>query len=376
MAKQDDIKAIQDAIASAGFSWQPANNLFSSMTKEEQDKYLGYSPGPQDISLEEQERIGNENFSLFKASSIQSGFTASAIPAILDWRNKDGQNYVSPVKNQGSCGSCVAFGTATSVESRVKIQRGAGYAIDLSEAHLFYCIARSQGRNCGYNNDPKGGWWPEAAMIAFRDIGVTDEACYPYVAGDQDCTGRCADWASRVTKISGYTKVNTIATIKDWIVNNGPAEACFTVYQDFFSYSTGVYRKTSNVVRGGHCVCIVGYSDTEQCWICKNSWGTGFGEGGFFKIGYGECGIEGQVYGVNSVVDNYWITGKKVVGFWANNENRNAWVYISDFGWKKISPNNDNGFINILTELVAAKTVGATVNVYIENGLVQTVYVF
>jgi C1A family cysteine protease len=367
MANQNDIKLIQDEIAKAGFDWKPSVNQFSAMSEEEQIKHLGYSPGPNDISLKEQERIGNENYAAFKASGSMAGFTA---PAALDWRNKDGQNYVTPVKNQASCGSCVAFGTATSVESRAKIQRGASHPIDLSEAHLFYCIARSQGRNCG------NGWWPELAMIAFRDIGVTDEACYPYVAGDQDCTGRCADWANRVTKISGYTKVSTIATIKDWIADNGPVEACFTVYNDFFSYSSGVYRKTSNVVAGGHCVCIVGYSDSEQCWICKNSWSASWGEGGYFKIGYGECGIEGQVYGVNSVIDNYWITGKKVVGFWANNENRNAWVYLSDSGWRKISPLNDNGFINILTELATAKASGANVNIYIENGLVQTVYVF
>ena len=369
MANQSNIKLIQDEIAKAGFDWKASVNLFSTMSEEEKTKHLGYSPGPNDISLKEQENMGIENYSLFKASSMasQGGFGA---PAAIDWRNKDGQNYVTSVKNQGGCGSCVSFGTSASVESRVKIQRGAAYSIDLSEAHLFYCIARSQARNCG------NGWWPESAMTAFRDIGVTDEACYPYVAGDQDCTSRCADWASRVTKISGYTMVNTIASIKEWIANNGPAEACFTVYNDFFSYSSGVYHKTSNDVAGGHCVCIVGYSDAEQCWICKNSWGTGFGESGFFKIGYGECGIEGQVFGVNSVIDNYWITGKKVVGFWANSDNRNAWVYLSDVGWKKISPNNDNGFINILTELVAAKTSGATVNVYIENGLLQTLYVF
>ena len=373
MAKQDEIKSIQDAIASAGFSWQPANNLFSGMSEQEKDKYLGYIPGPNDDSLEVQEKIGVENYNLFKSSSSLSSFAA---PAALDWRNKDGQNFVTPVKNQASCGSCVAFGTASSVESSVKIQRGAGYSIDLSEAHLFYCIARSQGRNCGYNNDPKGGWWPEAAMIAFRDIGVTDEACYPYVAGDQDCTGRCADWASRVTKITGYTKVSTIATIKEWIANNGPAEACFTVYQDFYSYSSGVYKKTSDVLRGGHCVCIVGYSDAEQCWICKNSWGTGFGESGYFKIGYGECGIEGQVYGVNGVFADYQIIGKKIQGLWANNENRNAWVFIEGNGWKKIANKNDNSFINILTELVAAKTAGANTNIYLVDNQVSTIYVF
>ena len=60
---------------------------------------------------------------------------------LIDWHNISGQNFVTPVKNQGGCGSCVAFGAVAAVESKVKILRGASYAIDLSEAHLFYCIA-------------------------------------------------------------------------------------------------------------------------------------------------------------------------------------------------------------------------------------------
>jgi C1A family cysteine protease len=213
-------------------------------------------------------------------------------------------------------------------------------------------------------------------MIGCRDIGITDEACYPYTAGDQNCSARCADWANRVTKITGYTHLTSVAAMKDWISTKGPISACFTVYNDFFSYTSGVYHHVSGALAGGHCVCIVGYNDALGCWICKNSWGTGWGAAGFFQIAYGECGIEGQIYGINGVVDNYWITGKKVIGMWGNNENRNAWAYISDFGWKKISPNNDDGFINTAIQLTAAKAAGATVNVYLEGGVISTVYVF
>lgn len=371
MAKSDELKAIQAAIAEAGLSWTAAGTFLTELPEKERKRYLGYTPGPNEPPLEEQEQIAAANLNAFQ--SMEAGARAFAAPASHDWRNVSGQNFVTPVKNQGGCGSCVAFGTVASVESKVKIARGAAYAVDLSEAHLFYCIARSQGRTCGGNT---GGWWPGPAMDAFRDVGVTEEACYPYTAGDQNCSGRTADWASRVVKITGWTRLTSIAAMKEWIVGNGPVEACFTVYNDFYSYNSGVYRRTSNTVEGGHCVCVVGYDDATQCWICKNSWGTSFGESGYFRIGYGQCGIDSEMMGANGILDTRWISGKKVLGLWAKNEERNAWVYLTDEGWKKLSNNNDDGFINMLTQLSAAKLAGAAVNVYLDNGMITTAYTF
>lgn len=67
--------------------------------------------------------------------------------------------------------------------------------------------------------------------------------------------------------------------------------AGFDVYADFLAYGGGVYRHVSGDPVGGHGVEVVGYDDTQQCWICKNSWGPRFGINGFFQIGYGECDI-------------------------------------------------------------------------------------
>jgi C1A family cysteine protease len=369
MANNNEVSAIRAAIKDSGLEWQPAGNFLVELSQSEREKYLGFVPGPGEASLVERESISKANLASFL--SFRASGDAYGAPASIDWRSKGGGNYVTAVKNQGACGSCVAFGTVTTVESAIRIARGAAYAVDLSEAHLFYCIARAQGRTCG------NGWYPEAAMIAFKDIGVADEACYPYVAGDQNCTGRCADWASRVTKISGYTRLTSIAAIKDWISTKGPVQACFSVYNDFFSYSTGVYRKTANAtLSGGHCVCIVGYNDAQSCWICKNSWGTGWGEAGFFRIAYGECGIDSTVYGANSVVDTRWVRGTKVRGLWAINEDKNAWVYLNGEGWKKISNSTEDGLLNMLRQLSVAKAVNANVDVYLDNGMITILYVF
>ena len=96
------------------------------------------------------------------------------------------------------------------------------------------------------------------------------------------------------------------------------------MYTDFDAYGTdahGVYRHVTGTLRGGHAVLVVGYSDVDNCWICRNSWGQGFGgaakpEGvgaGFFKIGYGECDIDGEpFYGARGVIapaDSRWVAG-------------------------------------------------------------------
>jgi hypothetical protein len=75
------------------------------------------------------------------------------------------------------------------------------------------------------------------------------------------------------------------------------------VYRDFFSYRQGVYRHTTGGLAGYHAVCVVGYSEPEQAWICKNSWGDDWGDSGWFKIGYGECGMDTEfaMYGVTGV---------------------------------------------------------------------------
>jgi plastocyanin len=89
--------------------------------------------------------------------------------------------------------------------------------------------------------------------------------------------------------------------MKEWISTGGPLEACFTVYDDFNSYTSGIYTHVTGNRAGGHCVCCVGYNDTDKYWICKNSWGPGFGESGYFRIAYGECGIDSWMDAIEGV---------------------------------------------------------------------------
>jgi C1A family cysteine protease len=290
---------IQAAIAREGARWTAGPTPFADLSEEERQLFLGYTPGPNEPSLLEREQVAHRNL---VAPPTMAVAAAGVAPPAYDLRNVDGRNFITPIKSQGGCGSCVAFGTIAAIEGTLKVAlNDPDLDVDLSEAHLFYCHARREGRRCGGSNR---GWWVEPALRAVQNNGIVDEGCYPYVAGDQDCNNLCGTAASRLTFIDSWRRYVTAASMKIWISSIGPLIACFSVYDDFFSYTGGVYSHVSGDFAGGHCVCVVGYNDDEQCWICKNSWidgGVPFGEGGFFRIAYGQCGIDAEMWTVEGV---------------------------------------------------------------------------
>ncbi len=359
-----DAATLQTAILQAGEGWQAGLTSVSELSDQDKRLRLGAVPPPGEASLEAREQLATSRLS-------ETAITAAGAPAAYDLRNVGGQNFITPIKDQGGCGSCVAFGSVATVEGTFRRQRNnAALAVDLSEAHLFYCIARAQGRTCA------NGWWCDKGLDAFKTDGVCDEACYPYTAGDQNCSNRCADWQNRLTKITNWHKITSTADMKTWISTHGPLSCAFTVYNDFFSYKTGVYKHVSGAVAGGHCVSCIGYNDAGKYWICKNSWGPGWGDAGFFCIAYGQCGIDSEMWAVDAIVESGWLNGRKVIGLWTIDQNRNAWVYLDGgIGWRRIAYDNDNIFLDLLTQLASAKTGGSKVNVYQDNGIIKQVYV-
>ena len=220
---------------------------------------------------------------------------ADSYPTSLDWRRKDGQDWTTPVKEASTCGSCVAFGVIGALESRLKIAAGdSSLNPDLSEAHLFF-------GSCDQCCD--GGMRVEPALDFLRDIGIADEACYPYSPRNQPFSP-CVGWHSRTTAIEAWTGTFDTAAMKQALADGGPIVATLTLYEDFRSYSGGIYQHTHGVFVGIHVVTIVGYDDNEGYWIGKNSWGTDWGEdkdgnaigGGWFRIYFGQAGIDNYAY--------------------------------------------------------------------------------
>jgi hypothetical protein len=177
----------------------------------------------------------------------------------------------------------VAFATVATLETQARIRfNKPGWALDLSEAELFFCGA---GRKCNE------GWYPTDAMEFAKAHGVAEEACFPYQDHDMDCQ-QAADRAGRLVKVEAHQEIIDIAARKEFLDRTGPVVACLAVYNDFMYYQSGIYEHRAGDLLGYHAVSCIGYDDVNGCWICKNSWGQNWGEDGFFRIAYGEAEID------------------------------------------------------------------------------------
>jgi len=263
--------ALQEELASKNAGWQAKQTPHTYLTLEQKKALLGVIPDR--AFLKDMKAQGQQ----------AQGFLPS-FDAEVDWRTKDGGK-VTPVRNQGTCGSCVSHGVVGVMESMAMIEKG--IQLDLSEADLHFCS--SHGANCG-------GWFPPSALESARARGVTDEAHFPYDSAFTGGAPQCIiapDRAQHVFKITSWSVTLFDPYRKDYLTHHGPLVAVLDIYDDFFGYGGGVYKHISGPKVGSHCVLVVGYSQTQGCWICKNSWGTGWGEAGFFRIAYGQCAMDG-----------------------------------------------------------------------------------
>jgi len=124
---------------------------------------------------------------------------------------------------------------------------------------------------------------------------------YPTPSCSRKCSesGYSKDYSSDKTKGTGAFSLSSVEEMQTEIMQNGPLAVAFTVYSDFPTYKSGVYKHTTGSMLGGHAVEMIGWGteNGEDYWIIKNSWNEQWGDGGHFKIvrGTNECGIEGGV---------------------------------------------------------------------------------
>jgi len=188
-----------------------------------------------------------------------------------------------PILDQGQCGSCWAFGAVEAFQDRVCIKKGVKTVVQLSNQILVDCETGSFG--CS-------GGWPDKAFQFIKDKGLVDEKCYPYKAVDQTCKTKCVDGSAFVRHYAkNVRKYANIEDIKTDIHLNGPIETWFAVYDDFFAYKEGIYTPTSPFLVGYHAVEVIGYGveGGVKFWTAANSWNTGWGNKGYFKIQAGTC---------------------------------------------------------------------------------------
>ncbi len=259
-----DVQQVQQALRNSGAQWTAGETSMSHLSAAEMAGYC---------NLQVDVPSGDEAFE-------EPMPVAADMPAHLDWRDINGQDFTTPIKQQHPCGTCATFSSIGATEALIKIALDNPFIIpDISEQAVYSCE----------------GFMPYTffhPLAYLKNSGGADDACMPYDCDTPTdrppCEDQCDDWASRVFKIKSYKMMMwpSPEQIKT-ALQNGPIVAGFQVFEDFQAYTGGVYEHTTGKLLGGHGVVVVGYDDAEQYWICKNSWGTDWGEDGWFRIKWG-----------------------------------------------------------------------------------------
>jgi C1A family cysteine protease len=202
---------------------------------------------------------------------------------------------IPSVRNQGACGSCWAFGTVGVMEVAVKL--GGGPLTDLSEQFLVSC--NKNGWNCD------GGL--TASKYHYNTLGYSQtaagavlESVKPYTASNGTCPSDYAK-AHKATAWQFLTgsewTMPTNDQIKNAIMTYGAVTAGVCADDGWDSYTGGVYNPSSNDCDGStnHQILLIGWSDSTQSWILRNSWGAGWGESGYMRIKYDPAGKTSRV---------------------------------------------------------------------------------
>lgn len=262
-----DVQKLNQTLKNNNAMWVAKESHLTQLTKSETKRMLGLQGRPADVDF----------------AVVDNRMSISA-PTSLDWRNHMGQNWVSPMLDQGNCGSCVSFAAIGVMETQYRINSGlSNLALRLSTQQLFAC----GGGGCDW------GWTPSSAANYLQRNGVTTEACFPYSSGatgkDVACNSGCADpnrYNLKLTSSSMPTRYSKDLNALKTALQKGPLVTTLTVYSDFMAYASGVYKHTTGKSEGGHAVSIVGYDDSKRALLIRNSWGEGWGENGFGWVSY------------------------------------------------------------------------------------------
>lgn len=207
----------------------------------------------------------------------------TSIPSSFDWRN---YGAVTSVKNQGTCGDCWAFAAAANIEGQYYLKYGQLY--NFSEQQLLDCSTANYGCN--------GGTAPLAYQYIKSVGGLEAYNNYPYLGYQSTCQFQSS---LVVAQVSAYAIISTNESyMQQALYQYGPlAVALNANYLQF--YTSGILSVSNSLCTPtdlNHAVLLVGYGTSASgynYWIVKNSWGSTWGENGYFRIlrGYGTCGI-------------------------------------------------------------------------------------
>ncbi|KAI0986296.1 hypothetical protein GJ496_008638 [Pomphorhynchus laevis] len=309
---------IIDTVNNKHALWKASNSKFDSWSKKSIDYMLGVSPLYISAKMDQTRRSRDIYKLLNKPQNEQ-------LPTNFDPRNKwpECKKSLNEVRDQGSCGSCWAFGAVEAMTDRICIKSGGKENAHLSAQDLVACC-KSCGMGC-FGGFPTNAWqyYINEGIVSGGNY-ATNEGCIPYsipscehhangslspcgdITSTPKCKRRCIpqyghDYTEDKHFGEGYVGTSCIEEdIMLELFNNGPVEAAMLVFEDFLNYKSGVYHHVTGSLGGGHAIKLMGWGvtdDGEKYWTAVNSWNNDWGENGWFRIrrGIDECGIESDI---------------------------------------------------------------------------------
>jgi len=302
-----------EAVNSANSTWRAGvNSWFNGLTLRQVRQRMG-------VILDEEKRL-RAALPVVKYPAVKD--LPDSFDARLNW--PECADVIGNIRDQSACGSCWAVAAAGAMSDRMCISSKAQTKLSISAGDLMSCC-----QTCGYGCD---GGFPSAAWSYFHNTGLVTGSnytlragCKPYPlapcehhnnattykpcpAQEYDtprCKRECQSGynssynSDKHHATSSYAVDSTVSSIQQDIMQFGSVEAAYTVYSDFPSYKSGVYKHTSGSYLGGHAVRVIGWGTENNTpyWLIANSWNTDWGDNGYFKIlrGADECGIESGI---------------------------------------------------------------------------------
>ena len=333
----DTLEELRDKIEQNGYNFTVDHNWVYDMSPEEKENFFGRHDSGLLEDADTSEDIG----------PLARHLGRRQLPSQFDWRNYNGHSYIGDIRNQGTCGSCYAFGACAAAEGTYNLAMGLydENCSDFSESFIIWCLGSLPGYNPHFYGC-NGSDYDYMELTALTVEGVSSEADFPYQTWDG-----CGDhWdAPRVIFDSWYRiPCGDIDAIKTAIMTYGVVDAAVYVLSAFEAYSGGIYEDTNTDcyedpcynTPTNHCVALVGWDDngdpdTNGYWILRNSWGSyDWGESGYMRIKYRSarvaCAACYLVYGEGE--DCPWLNVNPTSGSVAPSDSHNITISINTTG--------------------------------------------